>query len=59
VGAAVKHARGKRGPGRQFSTRRRVERLQQRLQTERDARVIESIRAQLAAFERPLQGPHG
>jgi hypothetical protein len=48
--------RGKCGPKAQYSPRRRVERLQQRLAVETDPAIRRVIRAQLAAFARPPRG---
>ena len=42
----------------QFSTRVRVERLRERLAVERDPTARKTIKAQLAAFERPPRGTH-
>jgi hypothetical protein len=44
------------GTRSQYSTTARIRRLRERLASERDQRVLETIKAQLAAFERPPRG---
>jgi hypothetical protein len=54
--ALVHPVKGSRGSRPQYSATARIRRLQERLATERDERVLQTIRAQLAAFERPPRG---
>lgn len=58
VGSAVKSVRGKSGYQPQFSTRKRIEGLRERLAGEQSSRTREVILAQLAAFERPPRGSY-
>jgi hypothetical protein len=58
MGAAIERAKGKRGYRSQYSTRRRVERLRERLELEQDSKVRATIDAQLRAFDRPPRGCH-
>jgi hypothetical protein len=54
--ALVHPTKGKTGSRPQYSTTARTRRLRERLASERDHRVLETIKAQLAAFERPPRG---